>query len=97
MFLSASYVYAQKDNDVEDEIELTLSSDGNILTIKVLVEHINSFELFLYKSYEEVKISGIETGSNPYAIDVSDWTKGIYHLKIDYDYVTQFRHIEIFD
>lgn len=91
LFISCS-AFAQE-NVVTDDIKI--SCDGKTLTIQINDERATEYELLIYKTYEDIKIDELNATVNPYKTDISDWEPGIYHIKIDYARVTQFRHYEI--
>lgn len=87
-------VSAQKSDP--DEIEMKFNTAGDTLIIYILDKSVTEFDIFIYRSSEEVKLD-VHTRQNPIYINISDWKRGIYHIKIDYNLVTQFRNIEIFE
>jgi ABC-type molybdate transport system ATPase subunit len=94
MSLFSFVVSAQKVES--DDIEMKFNTAGDTLIIHILDKNVSEFDIFVYKSSEEVKLD-VHTRQNPIFINISDWTRGIYHIKIDYNLVTQFRNIEIFE
>lgn len=78
-----------------NEDDIILKSDGKNLTITITDPQTKKFDLLIYKSYEEIMFDQTDLTSNPIMIDISTWKPGIYHLKIDYNRVTQFRHYEV--
>lgn len=91
LFISCS-AFAQE-NVVIDDIKI--SCDGKTLTVQINDERATEYELLIYKTYEDIKLNELHATTNPYKIDISDWEPAIYHIKIDYHGVTQFRHYEI--
>lgn len=88
---------AQKTNTQPiDDIELRFSPNNDTMYIKILDPSAKEFDLFIYLSAEKVKVNTHVKG-NFYAVNIKDWERGLYHIKIDYNYVTQFRNIEIFE
>lgn len=81
--------------DVVDDIVIT--SDGKTLTIQINDPKAAKYDLLIYKTYEEIMINEYGITKNPITIDISKWEPAIYHIKIDYDLITQFRHYEVMD
>ena len=78
---------------VVDDIQIT--SDGKSITIKIDDPKASKYDLLIYKTYEEIKVNDYNVTKNPITIDISSWEPAIYHIKIDYARVTQFRHYEV--
>ena len=38
-----------------------------------------------------------ELTDNPVTVDITGWEPGVYHIKVDYAHITQFRHYEILE
>jgi len=79
-----------------DDIEMKFNTEGDTLIIHILDKDVVEFDIFIYKTFEEVKLD-VHTRQNPIYINISDWKRGVYHIKIDYNLITQFRNIEIFE
>lgn len=92
--LTSQFANAQK-QAAANEDDIILKSDGKTLTITITDPQAKKFELLIYKSYEEIMFDQTDLTTNPIMINVSDWKPGVYHLKIDYNRVTQFRHYEV--
>jgi hypothetical protein len=84
------------ENKEGDEIELKFNPTGDTLSVNILNKDMKEFDIFIYKSYDEIKLNLKGTKENPMLIPISEWDRGMYHFKIDYNYITQFRNIEIF-
>lgn len=87
--------FAQLDMEIQDEIKIV--SDGNKLTITIDDDRADVYDLLIYKSYEEIMMNEYELKQNPITIDITGWEPGVYHIKIDYAHITQFRHYEILE
>ncbi|PKP01873.1 MAG: hypothetical protein CVU11_13810 [Bacteroidetes bacterium HGW-Bacteroidetes-6] len=81
--------------EVVDDIIIT--SDGKTLTIKIDDPRAVKYDLLIYKTYEEIMINEYGITKNPITVDISKWDPAIYHIKVDYDLITQFRHYEVMD
>ncbi len=79
-----------------DDIELKFNTAGDTLLIHILDKECKDYDLFIYMSTDDVKVN-VHTTENPYRVSISDWKRGIYHIKVDYNFITQFRNIEIFE
>lgn len=90
LFVSVS---ALAQENVVDDIQIT--SDGKTLTIKIDDSKATKFDLLIYKTYEEIKLNEYGLTKNPVTIDISNWEPAIYHIKVDYALITQFRHYEV--
>ncbi|HPS84016.1 MAG TPA: hypothetical protein PLA88_06855 [Bacteroidales bacterium] len=91
MLFVAGTAYSQE--QVVDDIQI--SSDGKTLTIEIDDPKAVKFDLLIYKTYEDIKINEYGVTKNPVTIDISTWEPAIYHIKIDYARITQFRHYEV--
>lgn len=91
-FLLLSGALVAQENIVDDII---VTSDGKTLTIKIEDPRAVKFDLLIYKTYEEIMMNEYGLTKNPVTIDISKWEPAIYHIKVDYDLVTQFRHYEV--
>ncbi len=87
--------FAQLDMEIQDEIIIT--TDGNTLTVKIDDDRADVYDLLIYKSYEEIMMNEYGIKENPTTVDITGWEEGIYHIKVDYAHVTQFRHYEILE
>lgn len=87
--------FAQLDMEIQDEI--IIKSDGNKLSITIDDKRAEKFDLLIYKSYEEIMMNEYALSKSPVVIDISGWDPGVYHIKIDYAHITQFRHYEIIE
>lgn len=90
LFISGAAV-AQE--NIVDDIQIT--SDGKTLTVKIDDPRAVKFDLLIYKTYEEIMLNEYGVTKNPITIDISKWDPAIYHIKVDYDLITQFRHYEV--
>lgn len=86
----SSVASAQK---VEDEIEI--KTEGTKITIKINDPKAAKYDLLIYKTYEEIMYDEYGLTQNPISIDITGWLPAVYHIKIDYGFVTQFRHYEV--
>ena len=91
MLFVASAAFSQE--QVVDDVHI--SSDGKTLTIKIDDPKAVKYDLLIYKTYEDMKINEYDVTKNPVTIDISDWEPAVYHIKIDYARITQFRHYEV--
>lgn len=91
--LSSPFANAQKQGSGEDDI--ILKSDGKMLTISISDPQLKNYDLLIYKSYEEIVFNKTDLSTNPVMVDISTWKPGVYHIKIDYNRTTQFRHYEV--
>lgn len=97
LIFSSIQVLAQKQDKLTfDEIHMLLSPKNDTLFIKILDPTVKDFDLFIYLSVEDVKVNTNIKG-NSCAINIGDWKRGLYHIKIDYNYITQFRNFEIYE
>ncbi|PLW92937.1 MAG: hypothetical protein C0592_08270 [Marinilabiliales bacterium] len=87
--------YAQLDLEIEDEIKI--ETDGNKITITIEDDRAGVYDLLIYKSYEEIMMNEYELTDNPVTVDITGWEPGVYHIKVDYAHITQFRHYEILE
>ncbi len=92
MLFVAGSSFAQ---EVVDDIIIT--SDGKTITIKINDPRAVKFDLLIYKTYEEIMMNEYGITKNPITVDISKWDPAIYHIKVDYDLITQFRHYEVMD
>jgi hypothetical protein len=90
MLFVAGSSFAQ---EVVDDIIIT--SDGKTITIKINDPRAVKFDLLIYKTYEEIMMNEYGITKNPITVDISKWNPAIYHIKVDYDLITQFRHYEV--
>jgi len=90
LFVSGA-AFAQE--NVVDDIQIT--SDGKTLTIKIDDPKASTYDLLIYKTYEDIKMNEYKVTKNPITIDISTWEPAIYHIKVDYAMITQFRHYEV--
>jgi hypothetical protein len=79
-----------------DDIDLKFNTAGDTLIIHILDKQVKDYDLFIYMSTDEVKVN-THTTENPIHVPIAEWRRGIYHIKIDYNFVTQFRNVEIFE
>ncbi len=91
MMLFSGMLLAQE--NIVDDIQII--SDGKTLTIKIDDPKAKTFDLLIYKTYEEIMLNEYGLTKNPITIDISKWDPAVYHIKIDYDLITQFRHYEV--
>jgi len=91
MILVSCAAYAQE--KVVDDIQI--KSDGKTLTIQIDDPKATTYDLLIYKTYEDIKLNEYGLTKNPITIDISKWEPAIYHIKVDYALVTQFRHYEV--
>lgn len=79
--------------EIKDEISITL--EGDKISISIDDERATTYDLLIYKTYEEIMMNEYGLTKNPVTVDISGWAPAIYHIKIDYAHVTQFRHYEV--
>lgn len=91
MVLVSCAAYAQE--KVVDDIQI--KSDGKTLTIQIDDPKATTYDLLIYKNYEDIKLNEYGLTKNPITIDISKWEPAVYHIKVDYALVTQFRHYEV--
>lgn len=91
MILVSCAAYAQE--KVVDDIQI--KSDGKTLTIQIDDPKATTYDLLIYKTYEDIKLNEYGLTKNPITIDISKWEPAVYHIKVDYALVTQFRHYEV--
>jgi len=88
-------VNAQSINDAVIDDDVRLDVNGNYLTIFVDEENLETYDLLIYRTFEDVKLNIRDVSKNPYKVDITGWESAVYHIKVDYNLVTQFRHIEL--
>lgn len=88
-------VNAQSINDAVIDDDVRLDVDENYLTIFIDEEELDTYDLLIYRTFEDVKLNKLAVTKNPYKVDISNWESAVYHIKVDYNLVTQFRHIEL--
>ena len=91
MIFASCAAFSQE--QVVDDIQV--NSDGKTLTIKIDDPKAVKYDLLIYKTYEDIKINEYGVTKNPFTIDISTWEPAIYHIKVDYALITQFRHYEV--
>lgn len=94
--LCTTSFFASAQKTEPDDIDLKFNTGGDTLIIHILDKNVKEFDLFIYASSEEVKVDA-HPKENPVHIPIANWRRGIYHIKIDYGFITQFRNIEIFE
>ncbi|MBN2728057.1 MAG: DUF3244 domain-containing protein [Bacteroidales bacterium] len=95
MLFFALSSFAQLDLEIQDEIKI--QTNDNKLVITIDDDRSDVYDLLIYKSYEEIMMNEYKLTKNPITVDIAGWEPGVYHIKIDYAHVTQFRHYEILD
>ncbi len=88
-------VNAQSVNDAIIDDDVRLDVDENYLTIFIDEDELETYDLLIYRTFEDVKLNKLAITKNPFKVDISDWESAVYHIKVDYNLVTQFRHIEL--
>ncbi len=88
-------VNAQSINDAAIDDDVRLDVDENYLTIFIDEDKLETYDLLIYRTFEDVKLNELSITKNPYKVDISGWESAVYHIKVDYNLVTQFRHIEL--
>ncbi|MPM40342.1 hypothetical protein SDC9_86982 [bioreactor metagenome] len=87
-----SYATNAQEKVVDD---IQIKSDGKTLTIQIDDPKATTYDLLIYKTYEDIKLNEYGLTKNPITIDISKWEPAVYHIKVDYALVTQFRHYEV--
>lgn len=95
--LSIAFIIFSLTSFAQEEIkdEITIILDGDKITISIDDERAATYDLLIYKTYEEIMMNEYGLTENPVTVDISAWVPAVYHIKIDYAHVTQFRHYEV--
>ncbi len=86
---------AQTPFDAEINDEVLIEVKGDYLKIFIDDKAMEEYDLLIYKTYEDIKLNIRDLKENPYTVNIKDWEPAVYHIKIDYNLVTQFRHIRL--
>lgn len=96
LFVFGLFMFSlQAQEPIIDDIDIKVDLKEKKLIITLKDPQVTTYDLVVYRTFEDVILYQNNLKDNPIIFDISTWKPGMYHFKFDYNHITQFRHFEL--